>query len=172
MRLLLIVLVLIGASGFAQSNWNPQCTDSSDKNGNPKGSSEQVCIQGNLKSVRQAIPNEKGHYHYTYQLLQNSDYGYKAITVQDLLNDNSDKLLERINQKIGLDYLELLEDPMTRTCITKTEAPSFSFEQLGFFIDEFGYHFRAHFDVSPDCEPVDASTVSFSPDKMRRYLKK
>ena len=160
-------------SSSAQPDWKPACTDVAAAPGDAKKTSREVCTFGELKSVRTATSNEKGHFHYTYELFRrHADGSYLAIRVTDLLQSNQDRLLENINRKIGLDYIELLEDPLTAKCILKPEAPQFTFDGLGFFFDEFGYHFRAHFDVQQDCEPVDASTVSFTPEKMKRYLKR
>lgn len=154
----------------AQELLDVKCTDE-EKTVSDNRQSIRICHYGDLKSVRTGSPNAKGHYRYSYELFQKKDDQHVAIPVTQLLR-NEDRLLEMINRKIGLDYTELLEDPVSGPClIMQTETPSFGWNELGFTFDEFGYHFHANFPVKENCADLEHTTVSFTPAKMKRYLK-
>lgn len=167
---LLLITALPIVSLHAQELLDVKCTDE-EKTVSDNRLSIRTCNYGDLKSVRTGSPNARGHYRYSFELFQKKNDQYVAIPVTQLLR-NEDRLLEMINRKIGLDYTELLEDPVSGPClVSQSETPTFQWNNLGFTFDEFGYHFHANFSVKENCLDLEHTTVSFTPAKMKRYLK-
>lgn len=168
LSLLLICLTTVHIE--AQELLDVKCTDE-EKTVSDKRLSIRTCQYGDLKSIRIGSPNDQGHFRYSYELFQQKNDQHVAIAVTELLR-NQDRLLEIINRKLGLDYTELLEDPISGPCLAgQNDSPVFQWNDLGFTFDEFGFHFHANFPVKENCVGLEHSTVSFTPSKIKRYLK-
>ena len=148
------------------------CTDKETKNvegGDPILT--KTCLYKKYKTISTGYPDYKGRYSYECSVFKKQENGnYVQIKNATVFNENKNELLSIINSKIEKDYKSYSNDPETKDCFEGTSYKSFNFDQLVIDFDVDKINFNVTFGLSGACMSVDGTMVSFSLDKIQKYL--
>lgn len=174
MKKILLTIIAIISLPISQLAQNPIIC--SEKEQIIKGSADpriiKSCTFENFKSVSKGDADYKGRYSYSYKLLKLINNRYVEIKNSELFNENKNKLLAIINQKINEVYLEYLNNPETKDCFDGFTLTEVSFDDLGIYFNDTGIDFSISFGLSGACLSVDGAIVPIKLDEIKVYLNK
>lgn len=129
-----------------------------------------TCLYKSFKIVNTGSPDYTGKYSWEYNLYKKQNGKYIKASNSELFNQNQNKLLSIINQKILKDYLKFSSDPETKWCFEDMKPPKFTIDQLRIEFMKKKVYFWAEFGLYGACRNVDGTLIVFTLDEIHQYL--
>lgn len=124
-----------------------------------------------FKSVISGTPDSKNRFTWTFELFKKSEADYIPAENEEVFNENKDELLTLINSKIKEDFEKAYA--LDKQCFTTSNAPNYTFKNLGLEFKDGKVNFYAVFDFATEnCYYLYGYTVvEFTVEEIEKYLK-
>lgn len=171
---LAIIILFMTNFVFAQVGSSNKVT-CNEKEQKTQGNSEPTLIKSctwlDYKCISTGWPDFAGRYSYSYQWFKMINGKYVKIDKSQLFSENSNELIERINEEANDYFFELYADSQNEDCLSDIEElPYYDLSNVEVFLDEDGFTFSYSFGLPTMCLAIDGDYISFSPEEIEPYL--
>ncbi len=131
-----------------------------------------TCYYKNFKIVSKGFPDYKGIYsHEDIYYYKNSTGNYLKIKNEGLFNNHKNELLSLLNNKIKVDFNELLQSPDSDHCLNTRKFRPFNFNEIRITFEENKINFSVEYGLCSACRALDGTSISMDLSEIQKYLK-
>lgn len=131
-----------------------------------------TCYYKNFKIVSKGYPDYKGIYsHEDTYYYKNSTGNYIKIKNEGLFNNHKNELLSLLNNKVKVDFNELLQSPDSDHCLNTRKFRPFNFNEIRITFEENNINFSVEYGLCSACRALDGTSISMDLSEIQKYLK-